>query len=129
MITTAPDPLALGGCQLSSDDVQAPSNLRVWSHMLINPLALPAESPVELEASCEVPPPPAADVADPLLELPEEITAAHTQLVWLATTISPADTIPAVIMAIVLFIVLWYSSNYLYIRTLLYVFYLYKVIL
>jgi hypothetical protein len=40
------------------------------------------EPPTELEASSEVPAPPAADVDDPLLELPEEITSlAHTLLV------------------------------------------------
>src|ERR1700758_3720377 len=62
-----------------SSDEQAPSILTVSSHMAINPAAPAVEPPTELESSCEVPAPPAADVVDPLLELPEEITfVAHT---------------------------------------------------
>lgn len=45
-------------------DEQAPRILTVSPHMAISPLAPPVEPPAELEASCEVPAPPAAVVVD-----------------------------------------------------------------
>lgn len=63
-------------------DEQAPSILTVLPHTTIHPAAPPVDPPTELEASRELPDPPAADVVDPLLELPEEIMdVAHTLLV------------------------------------------------